>query len=86
MTHPRIWNDSEDYVEFGNDQLVLGFSRLDKQGWYLSKLAASGTEARNWVAAEDHVTPLWKAKMLHERYLPPQKDAHNRWDWRLVVS
>lgn len=74
----------EDRLELANGQLSLGFARTGQGNWQLANLAAR--RGNNWISPQAPPAPLWRARFLHERYLPPDEASRSRWDMRLHES
>ncbi|MCC6458785.1 MAG: hypothetical protein IT328_27825, partial [Caldilineaceae bacterium] len=83
-TNGLVVETSQDRLVLANRHLHLEFTCTPEGGWALSTLRRNGAPDRNWiVSAAGRVTPLWRARFLHEQYLPPDEGARSRWDVRL---
>ncbi len=73
----------EDQIVLANDSLRLTFTRA-RGSVYLSGLSTTAPGSRNWITAgATRPAPLWKAKFLHQHFLPPDATSRNRWDMRM---
>ncbi|MCL5996920.1 MAG: DUF6259 domain-containing protein [Chloroflexi bacterium] len=73
----------ENGLAIANDYLRLVFAS-HKGSPYLSGLGAVAPDQHDWIAARaSQPAPLWKARFLHEHFLPPDASSRSRWDMRL---